>query len=58
MGGLHSAFSVNRSQIIILKEAHEVGLCSFLQSNYSGGLEAEIDLKTGGHKGHRHGYDR
>lgn len=37
-------FGVDRSQISVLKERDKVGLSGFLESHYSGGLEAEIGL--------------
>ena len=39
-------FGVDGSQISILKEGDKISLGGFLQSHYSGRLEAEIGLKS------------
>ena len=39
-------FSMDGSQVSVLKERNEVSLGGFLQSHHSGGLEAEIRLTS------------
>ena len=41
-------FGMDSSQVGVLKERDEVSLGGFLQSHYSGGLEAKIGLKSHG----------
>jgi len=40
------ALCVDGTEIDVLKEADEIGLSSFLQSEHSGGLEAEVGLEV------------